>query len=236
MRMYTVLLIVLLTGFAVKSEELTNDASTKDIHGPRVIVDANMQDTVDTWFKGASTNGIVCAIGFAHSYRKGAPVFEVNIINATTNFIRGFLRFPFEKSVNLKLLDSGRLPVPKTEKGEKIKVGTDQELEEWFEENRQKPGDDPERKVTRNSKGIVDILFPLMSHQISSEISLPQLFKLKRAGEYELHLQMRAALVRVDSADKITLTMFSFPEVVAKVQIPEQNTAPTEDNTNLPPK
>jgi hypothetical protein len=219
MRIYIVLLIILFSSFVIKSEEATNGASANNIYGPRVIVDTDMQDTVDTWYKGAPTNGIVCAIAFDPPNWSGSSKFNINIVNATTNFIRGFLRFPFETSVNIKLIDSKGQTVAKTEKGEKIKVWTDQEMEQWFEENRQKRGD--EAGVARNSKGIVDVLFPLMSHQISNEISLPQLFQLKQAGEYELHLQMRAAFVHADSAGKITLTMFSFPEVVAKIQIAE---------------
>ena len=75
--------------------------SSQTIVEPITKRDAGLQAEIDSWPKGAETNGIFCAISFAPSSWKGSPVFYVNLVNATTNLIRGFLRIPFEGHANI---------------------------------------------------------------------------------------------------------------------------------------
>jgi hypothetical protein len=224
MRMLILLITLSLMELSTKGGDPTILNNTSIAYGPRVIVDTNIQDTVDSWFKGSQTNGLVCAMAFDPPSWSGSPEFNVNIINGTTNFIRGFVRLPFDDSANIDLFDSNTNPVPKTQFGEKVNACSDQKAKELFQEylKASSPSSYIDGKPTRNTNGAVDVLFPLLAEQISNETSLPKLFKLKHPGEYELHLQMRAAFVHVDSSGKVKFDMFWFPEVVAKVQVVEK--------------
>jgi hypothetical protein len=201
-------------------EELATNAAV----GATTITkrDPSLQKMIDSWAKGAETNGIVCGISFTPSFGKRSSVFYVNLINTTTNFIRGLLRIPIDGRANIDLLDSEGKPVPKTDAGIKVGVWTDQQIKDWFENNREKPWPFGHKE----SKGIADILFPLWPVQIGAGISLPQLFQIKQAGEYTLHFQMRVAQTRVDTSGKIELNIFWLPEVVTKVQVSHEDITP----------
>jgi hypothetical protein len=220
-----------LTAIVVYGTDQTNDYNTV-LYGPRAIVDPDMQGTVDSWFKGAKTNNIVCAVSFAPIFEKGSPVFYVNLVNTTTNYIRGLLVIPIQNRANIELLDAGGKSIPKTEAGKKFNVWNDQQIRDWFEDNRERPPQFPwSRKSERDTKGIADILFPLWPNTISYGISLPQLFQIEKAGEYELHFQMRMAQTKVNTSGKVELNIFWLPEVVAKIQIKPEDIL----STNLTP-
>ena len=133
------------------------------------------------------------------------------------------------------------MPVPKTDAGKKVVAWTDQQIKDWFENNREKP---PQflgsRKSVQDTKGIADMLFPLWPTQISSDVSLPQLFQIGKEGEYVLHFQLRMAQIKVDASGKMELNIFWLPEVVAKVEIrPEDiqlENLPATSQTNSPVK
>ena len=133
-----------LTAIVVYGMDETNNYETNNyntvLYGPRAIVDPDMQGTVDSWFKGAKTNNIVCAISFAPVFEKGSPIFYVNLINTTTNYIRGLLAIPIQNRANIGLMDSEKNVVPKTEAGKKYNVWTDQQIKDWFEDNRKSLG------------------------------------------------------------------------------------------------
>ena len=242
MRTIIVFIAVSLIALMAHGAEQTASNYNAAFYGPRAIVDRNMQDMVNSWFKAAETNGVVCAVSFAPTSWKGSPIFYVNIIDTTTNFIHGFLQRRFEGCANIQLLDPKGKPVPKTDAGREVSAWTDQQIKDWFENNREKPrpywylGG----KNIRETKGIADTLFPLLPQQVSDSISLPKLFQLKEAGEYELHIKMKVAFTRLNSVGEMELKIFWLPEVVAKVQIRPENIPPpglsSNAQTNLPAK
>jgi hypothetical protein len=219
--MRTIIFAAILFGNLITKISAAQTASSNDVNTSNMLaVAADMQSVYSSWDKGAPTNGIVCAISFAPSSWKGSPVIYVNFINTTTNYIRGLLQIPIEARANIELLDSEGKAVPKTNEGKKFGVWTDQQMKDWFEDNREKPPQFPwSRKSERDTKGIAVILFPLLDAQISVGISLPLLFQIKQAGKYTLHFQIRVAQTKVDTSGKIDLNIFWLPEVVAKVQI-----------------
>jgi hypothetical protein len=211
---------------AISQEATSYDAAT---YGPRVIVQSEMQNMIDSWFKGAETNGMVCAISFAPSFEKESPVFYVNFINTTTNFARGFLQIPIQNRASIKLFDSHGSIVAKTKEGEKFGIWTDSQMQDWFDSNREKPAPPgyTGSKSERDRKGISIFLFPSEYTQVTDGLSLPQLFQIKTTGEYTFHFQMKVAQTKVDEAKNITLNLFWLPEVIAKVQIRPENIGQT---------
>jgi len=241
MRILIILVIILVGGVTIKcvaqSPPNKNDVNSSNIFA----IAADMQGVYNSWDKGAPTNGIVCAISFAPSSWNGAPAFYVNLINTTTNYIRGLLVIPLQNRAKIELLDSNGKAVSKTDEGKRFSVWTDQQMKDWFENNRERPPLFPwSRKSVRDTKGIADILFPLWSNTISYGISLSQLFEIKKAGEYTLHFQLRVTQTKVDASGKIELNIFWLPEVTAKIQVrPEdisQENLPSNDQTNSPAK
>ena len=214
------------------ADQIVTDA----FFGPRVIVRPEMQDTVDSWFKGKATNGLVCAVNFDRPYgNKKSPLFNVAVINATTNFIHAFLKVPLEASANIELLDPKGKPVAKTEAGKQINPWSDQQITDWFNDLLEKRS-----HFQAKSGSITGTFFPLLDFQVRGEVSLPHLFQLKQAGEYTLHLKMKVAFTRLNTAGKIEMNIFWLPEVVAKVQIrPEDiplENRPATSQTNSPAK
>jgi hypothetical protein len=202
----------------------------------RILVDPDIQDTVDSWAKGAAaTNGLVCAISVDSAYWKGSPKFYVNVINTTTNWIRGYLRLPFEAFADIALLDSGGKPLPKTEAGKRVGSWTDRQIEDWFNELRRKRS-----SLAVKSHSLTDVVFPLLSTQVSAGINLREMFLLKQAGEYTLHLRMRVAQTKLNAAGKIVLEIMWLPDVVAKVQVRPEDIPPESvlpaGRTNSPAK
>lgn len=233
MRILIILVIVLLKILATKGVAQSATNNNVVISSNMSAIGADMQSVYNSWDKGAPTNGIVCAISFAPALEKRTPIFYVNLINTTTNYIRGLLVIPIQNRANLELLDSEGKTVQKTDAGKEFGVWSDQQMKDWFEDNREKPPLFPwSRKSVRDTKGIAVMLFPLLDAQVSYGIGLLQLFQLKKAGEYTLRFQMRVAQTKIDPSGKIELNIFWLPEVIAKVQIRPEDVPPLD----LPPK
>ena len=207
--------LLALSSLIARADALTATNYDAALYGPRAIVDTNIQDMIDSWFKGAATNNLVCVVAFDRPYgKKDAPFFYVNVINTTTNFIHGFLETPFEASADIELVDSKGSFIPKTDNGKIFNAWSDQQIKDWFDNIRRERS-----KLRVKSGSITDILFPLLYKQVTGEISLPRMFQLKEAGEYQLHMHMEVALTQLNAAKQIELVIFWLPEVVAKVQI-----------------
>jgi hypothetical protein len=226
--MRTIILSIIISLGSLVIGITAGQSATNTIVEPITKRDPDLQKMIDTWAKGAETNGIVCAIDFAPSSRKGSPIFYVNLINETTNFIRGLLRIPFDGHANIELLDPKGKPAPKTDAGKKVGAWTDQQIKDWFENHREKPF------AEKKPKGIADILFPLWPATISNGINLAQMFQLKQAGDYTLHFQMRVAQTKLNTSGEIELNIFWLPEVIAKVQVRPEDIPPENVQTNSP--
>src|SRR5665213_494799 len=124
MRILIILVIILVGGVTIKcvaqSPPNKNDVNSSNIFA----IAADMQGVYNSWDKGAPTNGIVCAISFAPSSWNGAPAFYVNLINTTTNYIRGILVIPLQNRAKIELLDSNGKAVSKTDEGKRFSVWT----------------------------------------------------------------------------------------------------------------
>jgi hypothetical protein len=200
-------------------EELATNAAV----GTIAKGDPDLQRMIDSWAKGDETNGFLCAISFALVFENGSPVFYVNLVNTTTNYIRGILRIPFDGRTEIELLDSNGKPVPKTDAGKRVGVWSDRQIEDWFEKQIKK----------KQPRGIADILFPLSPATISNGISLPQLFQLKESGEYTLSYHLRMAQIKTDQSGKMGLNMFWMPGVNAKVQVRPEDISPPDSSPDM---
>ena len=197
---------------------------------------ADYQKMIDSWAKGGETNGMLCAVSFARPYgNKEGTLFYVYVINATTNYIYGFIHIPFEAFANIALYDSQGKPVAKTDAGKKVGSWTEQKIEEWVNEIRQKRNHAP-----TISGSLTDVLWPSLDHIMSKDISVSHMFQLKQSGEYTLHLQMRFVQNKPTASGEFHLQITWLPEVVAKVQILPQDIPlpdlPPSIQTNSPAK
>jgi hypothetical protein len=189
-------------------------------NGQRVIVDPDIQGMIDSWDKGAATNGLVCGIAFVRPYgNKESPFFYVSVINTTTNFVNGYLNLPIEALANISLFDQQGKAVAKTAAGERFEAWTQQRIEAWFHKGEH-------QAVKRGSK--VSDLFPLMYGQISGEISVSKTFQLRQSGDYDLHLRMKFVQTKVDTSGKQYFQTTWLPEVVARVQILPEDITPID--------
>jgi hypothetical protein len=199
---------------------------------PTQVRDPDLQNAINSWAKGAETNGIVCGISFAPYTEKESPIFYVNLINQTTNFVRGLLRMPLEAYAHFDLLDAGGKSVPKTETGAKVGTWTDQQVIHWCERLLKSA------KGKKQPKGYSDILFPLLPETVSSGISIPRMFQLKQPGDYTLHFRMCVVQAEVAPSREIDLKMFWMPEAVADVPIRPADIglsdSPSHSETNSP--
>jgi hypothetical protein len=206
--------------FGMYAGELAANAATTNRgaawHGPRVIVNPDMQDVVDSWFKGAATNGLVCAVEWYRPIggKDPLPMFIVDIINSTTNIILNGLNFPSEALLKIELFDARGEPVPKKAAGQQFGKWTEKELDDWNDETRR----------TR-SLGRFLPLIGLEAIQVSGGLSVPKLFQIRKPGEYTLHLRMRFIQSKVGTAGKVYLQTTWLPEVVSPVEIFPQDLA-----------
>jgi hypothetical protein len=150
----------------------------------------------------ADTNGLACKVyfsGFALSPSQQPPVCVVLVTNETTNTSHNYWRSFPTNYLKIELLDSSRNPTKKTPEGEKYEASiTEGELVKIFYSKR------------NWRSGIVKI-HPTETQFAS--FSIPELFEVKEAGEYTLHVQMR--LIQVWPEFKITW----LPEATAEIQI-----------------
>jgi hypothetical protein len=198
-----------------------------------LLIAADNKSMIDSWNKGATTNGLICGVAFAPASEKGSPIFYVNIINTTTNWIRGYLNLPFEALASIALFDADGKSVSKTIVGQRVGTWTQKQVEDWFMEIYRK-----RTHAMTESGSITSTLWPLLPAQVSGEISIFQMFQIKQAGEYTLHLRMRFVRVEKDASGNRTFSTIWLPEVTAKVQIlpqdiPPEN-LPTSSQTNSP--
>jgi len=200
------------------------------LNSGRILVDPDMQAIVDSWAKGTVTNGLACGVAFARpsGIMDPLPVFYVNVINTTTNFIIGYLNLPFEALVSIGLFDSDGKPVAKTTAGQRVGTWTQQQIEDWFNKSHQNRS----QSMTK-SGSITSTLFPLSPSVMSIGISVSNMFQLKKAGEYTLHLRMRFTQVKEDVSGRFSFQSTWLPEVVAKVQIKPGDILP-DSKTNSP--
>jgi hypothetical protein len=222
----------LICGISADQFLMTEPSVTKfrvAVNNQRVIVDPNLQGMVDSWAKGDATNGLVCGVVFARSdgISERPPIFYVNIINTTTNFISGCLNLPFEAFASIELFDSDGKQATKTTAGQRVGTWTQKQIEDWFNETHRKRS-----QAMTKSGSITSTLFPLLYEQVSGKISIFQMFQLNVAGEYSLHLKMRFVQVAEDASGQFTFQTTWLPEVVARVQIrpediPPENLSPS---------
>jgi hypothetical protein len=181
----------------------------------------DIQEMINSWDKGAETNGMSCAVFFTRVLNwKLPPICCVNLINDTTNAFYGGFRPSPEMLFKIDLFDSNNIPVAKTDMGKKYgEPVTQEQLKEWYKKN-------------VNGRGWGTFLLPpLSARQQISQFSIPEVFQLKQTGEYTLHLNMRLMQSQHDSSGKLYFSIIWLPEVAAKVQIQPEDIA----STNLPP-
>jgi hypothetical protein len=230
--MRTIILSIAMLFITLPTEAADQVATNNSVNiSNLLLMAANMQGTVDSWAKGAVTNGLACGVAFAPTSEKGSPIFYVNVINNTTNFIRGCLNLPFEALASIALFNADGKPITKTAAGERVGTWTQKQVEDWFMEIYRK-----RIHAMTESGAITSTLWPLLPAQVSGEISIFQMFQIKQAGEYTFHLRIRFVRVTEDTSDKF-FGKFSFqttwlPEVVAKVQIRPEDIAPTNSIPN----
>ena len=184
-----------------------------------ISVDPDFQQMMDSWPKGVATNGLICAIQIFRpaGAKELLPLCCVNVINTTTNWIKGYLDIPLQGLVEMELFDPLGNQVEKTAVGKGYDVWTDEQIERWIN--------------GRPRGGTAFRVSPLLYCKTNGRISFPEAFTLKKSGEYTLHLRMRLVQGDEDSLGQIHLQRIWLPEVVAKVQIrPEDIPLP-----DLPP-
>lgn len=209
---------VLFIGFVIwtsSDQQLKTVAAGNAITNmPTFKVDLNLQEMIDSWTKGAATNGLVCGIDFSRpDVGKNSPTCYVNVINITTNWVRNYLDIPLQGAANIELLDSQGKPVEKTETGKEYGIWTDKQITDW---RKNKP------------KWITFMALPLEYSQVGAGFSIPQTFKLKDVGEYTLHVHvaMRPIQGQKGASGEMYYPIQWLPEVVGKVQIRSEDIQP----------
>lgn len=204
-----------------------NEGFITNSHGYRV--DGDIQSMMDSWPKGAETNGIACALQISRNiYTKGSPFCSVNIINTTTNNVLGYLHLSIEEISNIELFDPQGKPVIKTTVGKQFYFRTDEQIKDILAKI---------NPMTLRRKGSL-VIHGLLYAQISNNFSIPEAFQLRQPGEYTFHVSVRLVKNEQDASGRFLTTLL--PEVVTKVQIrpddiPLEN--PSANNqTNSPAK
>ena len=175
------------------------------------------QELIKNWIKGAETNGLCCAVSFDRppQGKKSHPICYVHLINNSTNFFYGGLSLSPDMLFEVELFDSQGKPVSNTSIGKKFGASvTDQQLNDWYKKN-----------VNRHGAGT--FLVPPFFVGDVNQFAITQVFELKQAGEYMLHLHMRLIQCQFNTKSEVSFVINRLPEVTAKVQIlPEDITPP----------
>ena len=182
-------------------------------------------DTDEKMFQGdTDTNGLAAVLWIRnHPFfkdRESSISCRVCLVNTSDDYFTWCWTGDKTNYLKIELLDSEGRPVEKTKEG--FKYGsflTEQELQELF------------KKRWQHSRIARDYLFiskTLGQHgyQLDS-FGLPELFKLKKSGEYTFRVQMRLAQ---ENKGKLQRVIW-LPEVTAKIQIRSGDILPE----NLPP-
>lgn len=180
----------------------------------------------------ADTNRISCALWILndHPFYEGEklPACGIWFINKSTNANNSFLALPRQAMCELALFDPAGNPVEKTAAGKEYGTWTTNQIKDWFYHP----------KANQRAWRFFSI-WPTSTNAIGpiwSNFSIPEIFQLKHAGEYTLHVHVRLARHEKNASEKVNLMITWLPEAVAKVQIrPEDvplENRPTIDQTN----
>ena len=178
----------------------------------KALSDSNSNDW--SGVAGLETNGLACGLRLVEA-RDGdlqSPVCAVYVLNNTTNVVSGCQLPSLQNIVSIDLLDSAAWPVEKTSYGNGFgRFMTLKGIEEWnhdyfVQQHRSKGGS----------------FFVPPPSAFVGKFSIPQAFKLEKAGEYSLRVRMALMQKKKDvSSGKTVFTITWLPEVTAIVQVRE---------------
>jgi hypothetical protein len=156
-----------------------------------------------------------------------APVCFVSVYNHSTSFV-GCLRMPATNLCRIALIDKEGHQVKKTAFGMMYGLPLSQkQIEDWRLHS-------SDRRDLSRFGSVQSIFLKLIPNGIpkfvgvNTEVcrfSIKDAFEIKKAGEYELHLQLRLVQVGKDDSGKIYYPVTWLPEVVTKVQIRPEDIA-----------
>lgn len=183
-------------------------------------VDHDMQSMIDSWPKGAKTNGLYCAIelaSFEHrpQGKEWPPVCCINVVNTTANDVSDCLKLPLASLLQIELFDSQGKPVEKTATGKQFGSWTQKQIKDWFDEMQR-----------IRWRGRYFRVPGLLYAQIGNPFSISQAFQVKQSGEYTLHLSLRLIQSKQDRSDQLSTIVL--PEVITKVQIRPNDIPPID--------
>ena len=159
-----------------------------------------------------------------YPYPTRTPICYVNLSNNRIgDFARNqtnndyFLNMPRENLFAIELLDASGKPVGKTASGSQFGLPlTDKQVTDWY--NKAMNHTNPRRSAT---------LIAILPHNTLPVgfFNIPEMFEIKEAGEYTLHVRMRL----------IKRSLFVWlPEATSKVQIRPEDILPPPGQTNTP--
>jgi len=168
------------------------------------------QTSAGVLYHGDSTNGLGCNLEVTTGrFEQGQsiPTCLVYVYNQTTNNFH-FINLLRETLFNIELLDSSGKPVERTPVGQAYKTWwTEKQINDWIHAEIRKGGTDR-------------MFWSVWSNDSTQHgyFGIPELFKVKVAGEYTLNFKMRLMRNTQDSTGVHQITTW-LPEVIAKVQI-----------------
>ncbi len=207
-------------------------SSVVTIVGDRTEIEPGIKAMIDTWQKGAPTNGMYCAIQLIRHREppKLDPVCYVNVVNPTKGRLERCLYLPNEVLMQISLLDPQGKSVEKTAAGQQFTNWTVPQMENWHKDRFQK---------------LPRVRVPYLRLEPFSYLALPglrpgELFQLQQPGQYTLHVRLQLVENKtVDPKKNPQLKIITFPEVAAKVEILPQDIPPAipvqNPATNAPP-
>jgi hypothetical protein len=197
----------------------TNIGNNVDTNNYKVDYDTDFQRMLDSWPKGAVTNGLACALQLFRPSggRDLLPLCSVNVVNTTTNWVKGYLNVPLQGLIYMELFDSQGKQVKKTTKGKEYVLWTDKQIEDW---------------INGRPRELGFSIPPLLCNQANGSISFPEEFALTQPGEYSFHLRMRLVQNKKDASGRLFLQTTWLPEVIAKVQIRPEDIPPPDLPSN----
>jgi len=172
------------------------------------------------------TNGLKCLVGGAVPlWSSDIPTLDpsgcsIFVYNYSTTGNVGCLRMPATNLCRIILLDKQGHKVKKTALGMMYGWPLSQEqIEDWrhhWHNSHQR------MLVSINAMGSPKPYYDAIE---MCHFSLKDAFEIKKAGEYELHVQLRLIQVGKDSSGKIYYPVTWLPEVVAKIHIRPEDIA-----------
>jgi len=160
------------------------------------------------------TNGLECYLIIRN---EDITRCEVYVFNHTTNYGMACLRMPATNVCQIALCDQQGRQVKKTAAGMRFGLPLSQEqidfdfgLRHWNIARRQSPW------LNLYPNGMPDA--PEIPTEICN-LSLKEVFDIRKPGEYEFHLKMRLVQTGQDGSGKLHYPITWLPEVFTKVQI-----------------